>query len=237
MGNSFWHGKRVLVTGHTGFKGAWLCLWLQRLGAEVVGYSLPPATTPNLFEAADVARGITSLTGDVRDPAGLRAAMAEHRPEVVLHLAAQALVRASYVAPVDTFATNVMGTVNVLEAVRHSDSVRVLVNVTTDKCYENKEWLGGYRENEPLGGRDPYSASKACAELVTTAYRESYFAAAANGTGDGPAAVASARAGNVIGGGDWAADRLVPDVLAAFADNRPVVLRNPTAVRPWQLVL
>ena len=237
MGNSFWHGKKVLVTGHTGFKGAWLCLWLQRVGAEVVGYSLPPATTPNLFEAADVARGMTSLTGDVRDPAGLRAALAEHRPQFVLHLAAQALVRASYAAPVDTFATNVMGTVNVLEAVRHSDSVRVLVNVTTDKCYENKEWLWGYRENEPLGGRDPYSASKACSELATTAYRESYFTTATNGTGSAPAAVASARAGNVIGGGDWAADRLVPDVLAAFADNRPVVLRNPTAVRPWQHVL
>jgi CDP-glucose 4,6-dehydratase len=175
MAYGFWHGKKVLVTGHTGFKGAWLCLWLQRLGAEVVGYSLPPATQPNLFEAADVAGGMTSLAGDIRDPDRLQAVMAEHKPEVVLHLAAQALVRASYVEPVATFATNVMGTVNVMEAVRHSDSVRVLVNVTTDKCYENKEWLWGYRENEPMGGRDPYSASKACAELATTAYRESYF--------------------------------------------------------------
>lgn len=227
---AFWRGRRVFLTGHTGFKGGWLALWLRSLGAEVHGYALPPATTPNLFEAAEVGQGMASTFGDIRDPAALARAMQQARPEMVLHLAAQPLVAEGYRSPVETYATNVMGTANVLEACRDLPDLRAVVVVTTDKCYENREWPWAYRENEPLGGRDPYSSSKACAELVTAAYRQSFLAAAG-------IRVATARAGNVFGGGDWAPHRLVPDLLAAFASGQPARLRNPNAVRPWQHVL
>jgi CDP-glucose 4,6-dehydratase len=224
-----WKNRRVFLTGHTGFKGSWLLAWLKRCGAEVTAYALAPATQPNLFEAAALQSDGRSIIGDVRDPDALREALVASGAEVVFHLAAQSLVRESYERPVDTYATNVMGTVHLLEAVRSAGSVRAVVVVTTDKCYENREWPWPYRENEPLGGRDPYSSSKACAELVTAAYRSSFFG--------GGAAVATARAGNVIGGGDWARDRLVPDLLRAFAAGRPALIRNPEAVRPWQHVL
>ena len=235
MEGGFWQGKRVFVTGHTGFKGGWLCLWLQSLQADVFGYALPPPTSPNLFEAAAVASGMTSMTGDILDRERLSGAVAEFRPEVVFHLAAQALVSESYRHPVETYATNVMGTVHVLEAVRQTGGVRALVNVTSDKCYENKEWLWGYRENEPMGGYDPYSSSKGCAELVSAAYRRSFFSAAdENGECVG---IATARAGNVIGGGDWAAGRLIPDVLQSLIAGQSIRLRQPEATRPWQHVL
>jgi CDP-glucose 4,6-dehydratase len=227
---SFWTGKRVLLTGHTGFKGSWLSLWLQSLGAELHGLALAPATTPSLFVQARVGQGMMSTLGDIRDFETVRTCVTAFRPEIIFHMAAQPLVRLSYKEPVATYATNVMGTVHVLEAARESGTVRSIVNVTTDKCYENKEWLWGYRENEPLGGHDPYSSSKGCSELVTSAYRQSFFR-------DSGIALASARAGNVIGGGDWAEDRLVPDVLRAFERNRPVVIRSPEATRPWQHVL
>jgi CDP-glucose 4,6-dehydratase len=227
---SFWRGKRVFLTGHTGFKGSWLSLWLQSLGAELQGYALAPPTTPSLFTDARVDEGMASTLADIRDLTALQAALSSFKPDIVLHMAAQPLVRLSYSEPVATYATNVMGTVHLLEAVRQTPSVRVVVNVTTDKCYENKEWVWGYREDEPMGGHDPYSNSKGCAELVTSAYRRSFFQ-------HGGPAVASARAGNVIGGGDWAADRLVPDVLRAFERREPVVIRNPHSTRPWQHVL
>lgn len=228
---SFWRGKRVLLSGHTGFKGGWLALWLQSLGAEVHGLALEAPTTPALFKEARVAAGMaTSTLGDIRDLATVQRAMNACRPEIVIHMAAQPLVRLSYQQPVETYATNVMGTVHVLEAARHCGTVRAIVNVTTDKCYENREWVWGYREDEPMGGHDPYSNSKGCAELVTSAYRRSFMA----GSG---IALGSARAGNVIGGGDWAADRLVPDVLRAFEQGKPVLIRNPHATRPWQHVL
>jgi CDP-glucose 4,6-dehydratase len=227
----FWSGRRVLVTGHTGFKGGWLSLWLHSLGADVHGLALDPPTDPSLFEAASIAELLASdARVDIRDREAVRDAVRGVAPEIVLHLAAQPLVRASYEFPLETYATNVMGTAHVLDALRGLDSVRVAVSVTTDKVYENVERLGGYRENEPLGGYDPYSSSKAAAELVTAAYRRSFLA-------EQGVAVATARAGNVIGGGDWATDRLVPDALAAFARSRPVEIRNPSAVRPWQHVL
>jgi CDP-glucose 4,6-dehydratase len=226
----FWQGRRVLVTGHTGFKGSWLSLWLHSLGAKVTGFALPPTTEPSLYEMADVARDINAATGDVRDLVTLERCMRQAKPEIVLHLAAQGLVRPSYADPVETYATNVMGTVNLLEAVRRARDVRVVVVITSDKCYENREWVWGYREDEPMGGHDPYSNSKGCAELVTAAFRRSFF------QDDGPA-VASARAGNVIGGGDWAVDRLIPDVIRAVSSGEPVVIRNPGAVRSWQHVL
>jgi len=232
---AFWKDKRVLLTGHTGFKGSWLSLWLQSLGAEVVGYALAPPTNPSLFEVAKVGAGMTSVTGDIRDLANLRAVFAEHKPEIVIHMAAQALVRYSYIEPVETYSTNVMGTVNLLEAVRSTDSVKVVVNVTSDKCYENREWVWGYRENEAMGGYDPYSNSKGCAELVTAAYRNSYFHPEQymkHGV-----AIATGRAGNVIGGGDWADDRLIPDIMRAITQGKPVYIRNPHAIRPWQHVL
>jgi CDP-glucose 4,6-dehydratase len=235
MRPEFWSGKRVLVTGHTGFKGSWLSLWLQRSGAEVIGYSLAPPSEPSLFQLAAVGQRMTNITGDVRNLRSLVATVRRHRPEAILHLAAQSLVRQSYRNPVATFDTNVMGTVNVLEAVRQTESVRVALIITSDKCYENREWAWGYRENEAMGGHDPYSGSKGCAEIVTSAYRRSFFTAPSS-----PrrlALIASGRAGNVIGGGDWAPNRLVPDVMTAFAQERPVVLRNPEAVRPWQHVL
>lgn len=231
MEGAFWKGKRVFLTGHTGFKGGWLAMCLSRLGAQVTGYALAPPTQPSLFEAARLHEVVDSLLGDVRDLDALRRAMGRAQPQVVFHLAAQSLVRASYADPVETYATNVMGTVNVLEAARGVQSLRVLVNVTSDKCYENREWLWGYREDEPMGGNDPYSSSKGCAELVTAAYRRSFHSSA------NPVAIASARAGNVIGGGDWAADRLIPDVVRAVESGSPIALRNPEAIRPWQHVL
>ena len=232
MAPAFWEGKKVLLTGHTGFKGSWLSLWLQSLGANVIGYALPPPTNPSLFETAQVANDMTSIIADIRDLDKLQAVFAEHQPEIVIHMAAQPLVRYSYINPVETYSTNVMGTVNLLEAARHTPSVRAIVNVTTDKCYENREWAWGYRENEPMGGFDPYSNSKGCAELVTSAYRQSYFSGT-NSTNK----VSSARAGNVIGGGDWSEDRLIPDAIKAFEANKPLMIRNPLATRPWQHVL
>jgi CDP-glucose 4,6-dehydratase len=235
MNPAFWQGKRVLLTGHTGFKGSWISLWLQSLGAQLVGYALAPPTDPSLFEIASVASGMTSVLGDIRDLAALQTVLAQHQPEIVIHMAAQALVRHSYQNPVDTYATNVMGTVHLLEAVRQTPGVKAVVNITTDKCYENREWVWGYRENEPMGGYDPYSNSKGCAELVTAAYRSSFFnpqAYARHGV-----ALATVRAGNVIGGGDWATDRLLPDILVAFEQGQPAHIRNPHAIRPWQHVL
>lgn len=232
MSSAFWNSKKVLLTGHTGFKGSWLSLWLQSMGANVVGYALAPPSSPSLYEVANVADGMVSLEGDIRNPEQLHAAFAKHQPEIVIHMAAQSLVRYSYQNPVETYATNVMGTVNVLEAVRQTSSVKAVVVITSDKCYENHEWVWGYRENEAMGGYDPYSNSKGCAELVTAAYRQSFFSMAGH-----KVAVASARAGNVIGGGDWAADRLIPDMVRAVSENRPVLIRNPKAFRPWQHVL
>jgi CDP-glucose 4,6-dehydratase len=228
---AFWCGKRVFITGHTGFKGGWLALWLKQLGAELHGYALAPPTEPNLFTVARL-EGLfsTHTVADVRDAAALRNALHTAQPQLVFHLAAQPLVRASYAEPVDTYAVNVMGSVNLLEAVRGCDAVRAVVNVTTDKCYRNREVPTAYRETDALGGHDPYSNSKACAELVTAAYRDSFLAAR-------NVAVATARAGNVIGGGDWATDRLLPDFFRAHAQGRPLEVRHPDAVRPWQHVL
>ena len=235
VSRTFWQGKRVLVTGHTGFKGSWLSLWLQSMGAQVAGYALAPPTNPSLFEAAQVGEGMTSIIGDIRDLEHLRAVFTEHKPEIVIHMAAQSLVRYSYIEPVETYSTNVMGTVNLLEAVRGTNSVKAVVNVTSDKCYENREWLWGYRESDAMGGYDPYSSSKGCAELITAAYRNSYFHPEKYKTHG--VAIASARAGNVIGGGDWAADRLIPDIMRAITQGKPVNIRNPHAIRPWQHVL
>lgn len=231
MNPAFWRGRRVFLTGHTGFKGGWLSLWLVELGAEVYGYALAPPTEPNFITVAGLEKRLAASTlADIRDAGTLERAMRTARPEVVLHLAAQPLVRQSYVEPVETFAVNVMGTVNLLEAVRRTPEAKAVVNVTTDKCYENREWVWPYRENEALGGHDPYSGSKACSELVTAAWRRSFLEAAG-------VQLASARAGNVIGGGDWAADRLVPDFLRALDAGRPLVVRSPLATRPWQHVL
>jgi CDP-glucose 4,6-dehydratase len=228
----FWNGRRVLVTGHSGFKGAWLTLWLRSLGASVIGFSGPPPSGPSLYELARVAEDVEAIDGDICDAEAVARAVAASRPEVILHLAAQSLVRRSFQAPRETFAANVMGTVNVLDAVRrHGETVRALVNVTSDKCYENREWEWGYREEEPMGGHDPYAASKGCAELVTSAYRSSFFS-----DPDGPR-VATARAGNVIGGGDWGEDRLVPDIMRAALAGEQARVRNPNSIRPWQHVL
>ncbi len=235
MNTDFWQRKKVLITGHTGFKGGWLSLWLQTLGAEVIGYSLSAPTQPCLFDLARVGDRMTSIVGDICDLSHLVQIMKTHQPEIVIHMAAQALVRESYKSPVETYAVNVMGTVNVLEAVRQSESVKALVNVTSDKCYDNQEWVWGYRESEAIGGYDPYSSSKGCAELVTAAYRNSFFADSDyNKHGVG---IATARAGNVIGGGDWASDRLIPDILKAWQSGEKVVIRYPQAMRPWQHVL
>jgi CDP-glucose 4,6-dehydratase len=231
----FWRDRSVLITGDTGFKGSWLALWLQSLGARVSGIALEPPTVPSLFELARVAEGMNHFHVDIRDRSSVLEVMYRENPEIVLHLAAQSLVRLSYEEPIVTYDTNVMGTVNVLDAVRDVDCVRALVVVTSDKCYENKEWIWGYRESDALGGYDPYSSSKACAELVTSAYRQSYFSG--RGFDGRKVAVATARAGNVIGGGDWAADRLIPDIVRAFIDGREVAIRNPHAIRPWQHVL
>jgi CDP-glucose 4,6-dehydratase len=232
---SFWKRRSVLLTGHTGFKGSWLSLWLGALDADVTGYALDPPTEPSLFEQAGVAGTIRSIRADVRDFHRLKAAIAECRPDVIIHMAAQSVVRRGYDDPIETYTSNVIGTVNLLEAVRQLGQRCVVVNVTSDKCYENREWAWGYRENDALGGHDPYSNSKACAELVTSAFRDSYFRAdafAVHGV-----AVASARAGNVIGGGDWTKDQLVPDLMRAFIGRQPCLIRNPAAIRPWQFVL
>ncbi len=228
---AFYAGKSVLVTGHTGFKGAWLSRWLVRMGARVSGFALAPDQHPSVFELARLAETMTSVTGDIRDPDAVAKVVEQSQPEVVFHLAAQSLVRRSYRDPVYTYATNVMGTVHLLEACRHVDSVRAVVIVTSDKCYENREWLWGYRENEAMGGSDPYSSSKGAAEIVTAAFRRSFFPA------DGPTGVASARAGNVIGGGDWSEDRLLPDIVRGADAGTDVLIRNPASTRPWQHVL
>lgn len=231
MNREFWRGRPVLVTGHTGFKGSWLCLWLADLGAEVHGFSLAPPSSPSLFEAANVENQLASHThGDIRDLEALQRCMEEHRPHVVFHLAAQSLVRPSYQDPLGTLATNVMGTANLLQATRSLDELEAVISVTSDKCYENREWVWPYRENDPMGGHDPYSASKGCAELVTAAFRQSFWQ-------EDNAPIASARAGNVIGGGDWGEDRLVPDFFRAIQAGEPITLRSPQAIRPWQHVL
>ncbi len=232
---TFWRGRRVFVTGHTGFKGAWLVLLLQRLGSDVTGFALAPPSQPNLFDDTGAAQGIKSIEGDVRDLPALTRAMQTARPEILLHLAAQSLVRPSYEDPVGTYATNVLGSVHVLEAIRRTEGVRAVVMVTSDKCYDNREWPWGYREVDRLGGKDPYSNSKACAELVAAGYRASFFPADKlheHGVG-----IATARAGNVIGGGDWSLMRIVPDLMRGFLDGEPVIIRSPSAVRPWQHVL
>ncbi len=228
---TFWKGKKVFITGHTGFKGSWLSLWLQDMGAVVKGYALDPNTNPNLFTQAKIAQNMDSEIGDITDLNHISESMKIFNPDVLIHMAAQPLVRLSYQEPVLTYTTNVIGTVNVLEAARKCTNLKAIVSVTTDKCYENKEWPWGYRENEPMGGHDPYSSSKGCVELVTAAYRKSFF------TDENSAFLASARAGNVIGGGDWSADRLIPDILKAFEKNEPVIVRNPMSTRPWQHVL
>jgi CDP-glucose 4,6-dehydratase len=227
---NFWRDKRVLLTGHTGFKGAWMSLWLSSMGAKVQGFALAPPTSPSLFEEAKVGDLMQSNIGDIRDFPATAKVVKEFKPEIVFHMAAQPLVRYSYDEPLETYATNVMGTAHLLESIRAIDSVRAVVNVTTDKCYENREWVWGYREDEAMGGYDPYSSSKACSELVTAAYRQSFLDKAG-------IAVATARAGNVIGGGDWAKDRLVPDILRAFENKQPVSIRNPNSIRPWQHVI
>lgn len=227
---AFWRGKRVLLSGHTGFKGSWMSLWLQKLGADLHGLALAPPTEPSLFQVAKVAGGMSDIRGDLRNYATVLEQMKSAQPDIVLHMGAQPLVRRSYQQPLETYATNVMGTVHVLEAARHVNSVKAIVNITTDKCYENREWVWGYREDEPMGGHDPYSSSKACAELVSAAYRKSFLK-------DAHIAMATARAGNVIGGGDWASERLVPDILHSLQNNQSVAIRNPQAIRPWQHVL
>ncbi|NJL91962.1 MAG: CDP-glucose 4,6-dehydratase [Coleofasciculaceae cyanobacterium SM2_1_6] len=231
INSCFWRDKKVLITGHTGFKGSWLSLWLQILGVELLGYSLPVPTQPSLYDLALVGKGMTSIEGDIRDLEHLSQVIKDFQPEIVFHMAAQPLVRHSYANPVETYSVNVMGTVHLLEAVRQVGTVRSLVNITSDKCYENREWVWGYREQEPMGGYDPYSSSKGCAELVTAAYRNSFFPA------DSSTAIATARAGNVIGGGDWSLDRLIPDILRAITNKQTIIIRNPQAIRPWQHVL
>jgi CDP-glucose 4,6-dehydratase len=235
MDPNFWKSRKVFLTGHTGFKGSWLALWLLSMGADVCGYALDPPTVPNLYRLLALDRQLQSIHGDIRDLAALESALRDFSPEVVIHLAAQPLVRLSYQSPVETYAVNVLGTVHLLDAIRRTPSVRAVVVVTSDKCYENQEWHWPYREHEPMGGHDPYSSSKGCAELVTAAYRRSFFEPGRHSQHQ--VAVASARAGNVIGGGDWALDRLVPDIVRAFAAGEPVIVRNPDAVRPWQHVL
>ncbi|MEZ2406887.1 CDP-glucose 4,6-dehydratase [Bosea sp. OAE752] len=235
LNRSFWQNRKVFVTGHTGFKGSWLSLWLHALGADVTGYALEPPSEPSLFEQARVGECVRSIRGDVRDFAHLESALAACNPDVVIHMAAQSVVRYGYDEPVETYATNVMGTVHLFEAVRQLGRPCVVVNVTSDKCYENQEWVWGYRESDPMGGHDPYSNSKGCAELVTGAYRDSYFPPAA--LSKHGVALASVRAGNAIGGGDWTANQLIPDLVRAFLGRRPCRIRSPAAIRPWQFVL
>lgn len=233
MGNLFnnvYKGKKILITGHTGFKGSWLSIWLEKLGAKVIGYSLEPSTNPSVFEICRLDEKVINIIGDVRDYSKLVKVFEEYKPEIVFHLAAQPLVRASYKYPRETYETNVMGTVNLLEAAKNTDSVKAVIVITTDKCYENKEWVYGYRENDPMGGYDPYSSSKGCAELAVSSYRNSFY-------NERRIALASARAGNVIGGGDWAEDRLIPDFVRSISQNKAIAIRNPLASRPWQYVL
>ncbi|MUM78100.1 CDP-glucose 4,6-dehydratase [Pseudodesulfovibrio sp. F-1] len=230
MFDGFFNGKKIFLTGDTGFKGGWLALWLKKMGAQVGAFALPPHTSPSLYQLADVGSAVTRLGGDIRNREEITSAIAGFAPDIVIHMAAQALVRPSYKAPLETFDTNVMGTANLLDAVRKTDKVKAVVIVTSDKCYENREWVWGYRENDPMGGHDPYSASKGCAELVTASFIRSYFKN--SGT-----AVASVRAGNVIGGGDFAEDRLIPDMVRSFTRGEPVCIRSPQATRPWQHVL
>jgi len=227
---TFWQGKRVFLTGHTGFKGSWLSVWLASLGTEVKGYALNPPTSPSLFDEAEVGKVIDSQIGDIRDQDALYESMLKFNPDILIHMAAQPLVRYSYDAPIETYEVNVIGTVKVLEVARSCPNLKAIVNITTDKCYENDERSQGYKEDDPMGGYDPYSSSKGCAELVTSAYRRSFFQDLGIG-------LASVRAGNVIGGGDWADDRLIPDILKSFERNKTVMIRNPKAVRPWQHVL
>ena len=233
--DNIYAGRKVLITGHTGFKGSWLCLILNKLGADVYGYALNPPTNPSLFVEAKIDELVTSFIGDIRDYPNLLEVFQKVQPEIVIHMAAQPLVRESYKIPIETYSINVMGTVHLLEACRHTKSIKSIVNVTTDKCYENREWHWGYRENEPMGGYDPYSNSKGCSELVTSSYRNSYFNPAKYA--EHGVAVASARAGNVIGGGDWAEDRLIPDFIRAISKGEKVQIRSPFAIRPWQHVL
>jgi CDP-glucose 4,6-dehydratase len=233
--NGIYYGKKVLITGHTGFKGSWLCMMLHQLGAQVYGYALDPPTQPSLFVEAGVGDLVTSYIGDIRNYENLVKVLLEVKPDIIIHMAAQPLVRESYKNPIETYSTNVMGTVNLLEAIRHISGLKVLVNVTTDKCYENREWHWGYRENEPMGGYDPYSNSKGCSELVTASFRSSFFNSK-DYTNHG-VAIATARAGNVIGGGDWAEDRLIPDFIRSIAKGEKLSIRSPYAIRPWQHVL
>jgi len=232
---AFWRNKKVFITGHTGFKGSWLALWLHSLGARVTGYALKPPTDPSLFDLAKVGDLVTSILADIRDLDTLQEKIGQARPEIIIHLAAQPIVRDSYKNPVETYSVNVMGTVHLLEAVRKCPGVKAVINVTTDKCYENREWVWGYRENEPMGGYDPYSNSKACSELATASYRDSFFNLqdfSRHGV-----ALATARSGNVIGGGDWATDRLIPDCIRSLLQGEKVRIRNPFSTRPWQHVL
>lgn len=233
--SAFWQGKKVLITGHTGFKGGWLSLWLQMMGANVLGYALEPPTNPSLFTVARVNEGMTSVQGDIRHLEQLHQTITEYKPEIIFHLAAKSLVRYAYENPIETYSTNVMGTANVLEAVRQSESVRVVVCITSDKCYQNNEWVWGYRESDRLGGHDPYSSSKGSAELIISAYRNTYFSPKAYEYHQ--VSVASTRAGNVIGGGDWSNDRLIPDIMKALLEERPINIRSPHSVRPWLHVL
>jgi CDP-glucose 4,6-dehydratase len=227
---NFWKSKKVLITGHTGFKGSWLSVWLNHMGANVIGFSLKPESPLNLYNEANISSFVDSNYGDIRNQEHLKDFVNSKNPEIIIHMAAQPLVRKSYLDPVETYQTNVMGVINLFEAARLSSSVQAIVNVTTDKCYKNNEWDWGYRENEPMGGFDPYSNSKACSELVTSSYRQSFFA-------NSKISLASARAGNVIGGGDWAEDRLIPDMVNALFNGEEVIIRNPNAIRPWQHVL
>jgi len=233
--SNIYNGKRVLITGHTGFKGSWLSIWLNELGANVIGYALNPPTTPSLFEVCDLKKKVTSIIGDIRNLKMLRDVFEKYQPEIVFHMAAQSLVRYSYKKPVETYETNIIGTVNLLEVCRHTPSVRVIVNITSDKCYENRDQVCGYKEDDPMGGYDPYSSSKGCAELITNAYLKSFFNP--ENFKEHGKCLASVRAGNVIGGGDWAEDRLIPDCIKALLENKPIVVRDPDAVRPWQHVL
>jgi CDP-glucose 4,6-dehydratase len=235
MNSKFWSGKRVFLTGHTGFKGSWMALWLQSLGAELTGFSLTPLSDPSLFEVAKVSGGMKSIISDIRDFETLKKAVHDSKPEIVIHMAAQSLVRHSYTNPVETYSTNVMGTVNILEVVRSTNTVKAVVIITSDKCYENLEWAWGYREDDLLGGYDPYSNSKGCAELATAAYRTSFFNEI--NYSDHGVAIATARAGNVIGGGDWSTDRLIPDLVRSIVLDKEFIIRNPKAIRPWQHVL
>lgn len=234
MDKVFWRNKKVLITGHTGFKGSWLALWLQELQADVIGFATEAPTHPNLFSVADVSKNMLDIRGNICDFNALKKILSQHQPEIIIHMAAQSLVRFSYKNPVETYATNVMGTVNLLEAARQVGATKVILNVTSDKCYENKEWPWGYREHDPLGGHDPYSNSKACAELVTSAFRHSYYYPTASSPECG---IASVRAGNVIGGGDWAQDRLIPDLMRGIMNEEEFAVRYPNALRPWQHVL